>query len=173
MAFDPTTFWSSVAGAAIPSLAVGVATWALASRTARSLARYQAQLTRDSEAVRAWQSRRVEALIEIYDTFNQHFDFLRRYFYFPATGGKDVTPLHEFHERLQKVILFFDESEAVEIRKAQSELLDFWNRAQQQRSQPESIEELRRRLDIELPRHLDGIRRFVNRQALRPPRLEE
>ncbi|MGA2228535.1 MAG: hypothetical protein ABSH41_29220, partial [Syntrophobacteraceae bacterium] len=83
MAFDPTTFWSSVAGAALPSLAVGVATWALTSRTNRLLARYQAQLTRDSEAVRAWQVRRVEALVEVYDAFGQHLDFLRRFFYWP------------------------------------------------------------------------------------------
>jgi hypothetical protein len=171
MPFDSTTFWSSVAGAALPSLAVGVAIWALTSRTNRSLARYQAQLSRDSEATRIWQSHRVEALIEVYDAFRQHLDFLRRFFYWPETDSKDVTPLHEFHKRLEKVLVFFDEDAAAEIRVVQGELLTFWNWAIERISQPETLQEVRHRLDFDIPGYLDRIRQFVNREALRAPRL--
>ena len=172
MALDSTAFWSGVAGAALPSLAVGVLTWFLNSRTNRSLAGYQAQLSRDSEAVRAWHARRTEALIEVYDAFRQHLDFLRRHFYWPEKS-RDITPLHDFHTRLEKVLVYFDENSALKIRNAQGELLLFWNWATERESQPEALIEIRHRLDFEIPKYLDQVRQFVNQEAIRAPRLNE
>lgn len=172
MPFDTVTFWVSVAGAAIPSLAVSIVTWTITSRTNRSLAKYQAQLIRDSEALRAWQARRVEALIEVYDTFREHLDFLRREFYGPRGTSQSMDKFHSFRNRLDKVRVFFDEDAEMEIRNVEGELLEFWNWAVSNPHESDNFEEVRRRLDFEIPRYLDRIRYFINREAVRAPRLD-
>lgn len=169
MASDPLTFGLGVVAAAIPGVVVCAVTWFLTSRTNRSLARYQAQLARESEAMRAWQVKRVDALVEVYSAFRDHFDFLRLHFYWPETGGKDISPLHEFRKRLERVVVYFDEGEASQIRKAEAELLLFWNWAVENQSKPDKLEELRKRLDVEVPKHLEAVRKFVSRQAVRAP----
>jgi len=58
---------------------------------------------------------------------------LRLTFYFPKNGG-DVTPLHEFHRRVDQLLVFFDDNMAAEVRAILGELLVFWNWAQEQRA---------------------------------------
>jgi hypothetical protein len=109
-----------------------------------------------------WHGRRVPALLEIYEAFRKHLDFLRRHLYFTTAGG-DMSPYHELRLTLDQQLVFLDDDLAHRIRRLESELLEFWNWALEQRALgSDDLSNVRHRLDFEIPSYLDQLRRLIN-----------
>lgn len=84
------------------------------------------KLERQKLTFSMWQEKRASAVEEIYLAFSDYLSFLWRHFYFYRDGG-DVSPMHEFREKIEKNILYFDSEQARIIAQYQGELLKLWN----------------------------------------------
>lgn len=101
----------------------------------------------------AWYEKRSAALVELYGAFYAYLDFLRRHLYFEQKGG-DVTPMHDFRKACDTLSVFLPNDLKAKVDQYAGELLVFWNWAVQN----QEIDEIRRRLDYEIPGYLDRLR---------------
>ncbi len=165
MPIESTAFWSGVLGASLPGIAVGLLTWVLTTRSQRALARLQAELARDNEALRLWQSRRVDAYLSVYEAFRKYLDFLRRYFYLGPDGGRDVTTMHDFRSEIEKQLVLLDEPLSSSIISLEAELHEFWNWAIEHYSSEAGLALVQQRLDGEIPDLLNRLRALISNDA--------
>ena len=154
-------FWVGLSGALIPSIAASVIMLMLSHHTNRALAQYRSQLERQLQMFSAWHGHRITALIDVYEAFREYLRFLRLHFYFE--GDRDLTPLHEFREAMDRNLVFLDDQLREPIVRFQSELLQFYNWAFSERQKGEGgLAAVRRRLDFEIPNYLEELRKLFN-----------
>jgi hypothetical protein len=103
--------------------------------------------------------KRLEAASAIYGAFDVYLQFLRDALYWESRGN-DVTPMHTFHETIQKEIVFLDDGLAEKVSQYRAELLGFWNETITEKGI--ASEETRRKLDHEIPQYLPRLRRDIN-----------
>ena len=140
-------------------------------RISRRLERYKSDLAfqvtneraRLEESVlrrSSWYDKRATALIDLYGAFQVYLDFLRRHLYFDRQGG-DVTPIHDFRHACDSLSVFLTDDLRNRVDKYCHELLEFWNWSVKNRDSAQ--EEIRRRLDYEIPRYLERLRADISR----------
>ena len=177
--------WSQIiekaAPAALSTLVVSALMLLLNHRASRRLERYKTELelqlanerARLEESVlrrSAWYEKRSAALVELYGAFYAYLDFLRRHLYFEQGGG-DVTPMHEFRRACDTLSVFLTDDLKTRVDQYAGELLQFWNWAVQNRETEQ--EEIRRRLDYEIPGYLDRLRVDIGRYLEEVPSAED
>lgn len=103
-------------------------------------------------------------MLSLYEAFRDHLRFLRMIYYFDAPVTHDLTPIHDFHDAIEKNLVYLDEELRQRIITYRGELVEFWNWAQRQRgsSNPENLLEVRRRLDYEIPEYLARLRKDID-----------
>lgn len=131
----------------------------------RALEKLKKDLQVDVVRFSKWHERRVVALELIYHAFSDHLAYLRRKFYFNSDESLD--PLHAFTKILQDQMLYLDASTAASISLYQRELLQFWNDAAESRNDEIAQENIRARLDFEIPGYLPRLQVDINK-ALDP-----
>ena len=158
------SFWSSLIGTTIPALAVSIFMLYLTHRTNQALEHYRKGIEQDLSDHQLWHEKRVAALLAIYDEFVKYLDFLRRELYVKPSKGFDVTPQHNFFNAIQINLVYFNDELRQKILKYQEEILDFWNWTAELRASKntEDWKEVQRRLDYEMPRYLEKLRKDIN-----------
>lgn len=160
-------FWSSLLGAATPSFVVALVMLVLTHQTNRRLENYKKELDRRFQMLSLWHSKRVSALLDLYEAFRRHLNFLRRILYPAGTAGGDVSEMHDLPEAVDKNLVYLDDDLAVRIRELQGELLVFWNWAARERERgDEGLDAVRHRLDFEIPGYLDKLRELIGASAV-------
>ncbi len=91
----------------------------------------ESELEQRASMISVWHQRRVYALIEIFEAFLAHLDFLRRNLYVPGTS-RCLDPMWDFRVAVDQNIVFLDDGLQVQKQTFQSELLLFWNWALEQ-----------------------------------------
>ncbi len=86
----------------------------------------ESELEQRASMISVWHQRRVYALIEIFEAFLAHLDFLRRNLYVPGTS-RCLDPMWDFRVAVDQNIVFLDDGLQVQKQTFQSELLLFWN----------------------------------------------
>jgi hypothetical protein len=177
--------WSRVIENAAPAvfsaLLVSVLMLFLNHRASRRLESYKTELqlqlanerARIEESVlrrSAWYEKRSAALVELYGAFYAYLDFLRRHLYFEQRGG-DLTPMHDFRRACDSLSVFLTDDLKTRVDQYAGELLQFWNWAVQ--NQETELEEIRRRLDYEIPGYLDRLRTDIGRYLEEVPSTED
>lgn len=167
--------WSQMienaAPAALSTFVVSALMLFLNHRASRRLERYKTELelqlandrARLEESIlrrSAWYEKRSAALVELYGAFYAYLDFLRRHLYFDQRAD-DVTPMHEFRSACDSLSVFLTDDLKARMDQYTGELLQFWNWAVQNRETDQ--EEIRRRLDYEIPGYLDRLRVDIGR----------
>ena len=176
--------WSQMienaAPAALSTFVVSALMLFLNHRASRRLERYKTELelqlandrARLEESIlrrSAWYEKRSAALVELYGAFYAYLDFLRRHLYFDQRAG-DVTPMHEFRSACDSLSVFLTDDLKARMDQYTGELLQFWNWAVQNRETDQ--EEIRRRLDYEIPGYLDRLRVDIGRYLDDAPSTE-
>jgi hypothetical protein len=146
-------------------------------RASRRLERYRTELARQLASERAkleesilrrsaWYEKRSTAFVELYAAFYAYLDFLRRHLYFNQRGG-DVTPMHDFRKACDSLSVFLTDELKAKVDQYAAELLQFWNWSVENRETHQ--EEIRRRLDYEIPGYLDRLRIDISRYLEKVP----
>jgi hypothetical protein len=158
-----TAFWSAMLGT-IPSIITAAVSIYLTLRFNKSLERLKSDLQRDVFKFSKWHEKRVEAVIEIYQAFETYLDFLRKQLYWEGTKGP-IDQIHDFPRAIQRQIMFLDDELAEQVLLFQAELQGFWNEVIA--NHKVATEEVRNRLDHEIPAYLPRLRRAIN-QSMDP-----
>ena len=108
--------------------------------------------------------------MELYGAFYAYLDFLRRHLYFEQKGG-DVTPMHDFRRACDSLSVFLTDDLKAKVDQYAGELFKFWNWAVQNRKTEQ--EEIRRRLDYEIPGYLDSLRVDIGRYLEEAPGVRD
>lgn len=75
--------------------------------------------------------------------------------------------MHDFRNLLDRKLVFLDDELACRINNLSGELLLFWNWAQRRRDEgEEGLQEVRNKLDYDIPGYLDKLRRIINEYAI-------
>jgi hypothetical protein len=172
------SFWSSLLGTTIPAFCVSLLMLYLSQRARRALEQYKIEmahrlsehtslLEQQTKMFSLWHEKRIVSLLEIYEAFRTHLDWLRRSLYFEPPKSLDVTPMHDFYDAIQEHLVYLNDDLRRKILQYQGELLEFWNWTVSIRSdsERESWNEVRRRLDVEIPGYLEKLRRDINQFA--------
>lgn len=177
MVIDWSAFVSALIGTTIPGLVVSIYLLWLNYRSSKSIENHKKELTKQIAEVqhllgkertkyRFWHEQRVTALVEIYGAFVTYLRFIRRQLYVAGASGRSMDPYFEFQETLDKNLLFLDDDLNKFIIGLSGELLQFWNWAMEQRREPGiTNDEVKRRLDFEIPQVLERLRVRVNLYA--------
>ena len=101
-----------------------------------------------------------KALVELYCAFYVYLDFMRGRFNFNQRGG-DVTPMHDFRKACDSLSVFLTDDLKTRVDRDADKLLQFWNWTVENRDTHQ--EEIRRRLDYEIPGFFDRLRIDIGR----------
>jgi len=167
-------FYSGLVGTTIPAFLVSVLMLYLNHRTSRALESHKLQIAKEMSELNSrlsrnvnmfalWHEKRVESLIEIYETYRIYLDWLRKSLYPSRQKSLDVTPMHEFFDSIQKYLVFFDDELRGKILSYQSDLLKFWNWTSH--VEESNWSEVRNRLDYEIPKYLEKLREDINQYS--------
>jgi hypothetical protein len=154
-----TAFWSAMLGT-IPSIMAAAVSIYLTLSVNKALERLKSDLQQDVFKFSKWHEKRVEAVIAIYQAFETYLDFLRQHLYWEGKKGP-IDQIHDFPRAIQRQIMFLDDELAEQVLLFQSELQGFWNDVVGNRKV--ASEEVRNRLDYEIPTYLPRLRRAINR----------
>ena len=177
MNIDWSTFWSALAGSALPAFLASVVVHYLTYRTNCALEQHKNALAQRLSVIEndmktkaamfsVWHQKRIDALAAIYDAFRAHLDFLRRKLYLPDQR-LSLDPMWDFRNTVEKNLVFLNDSLQQDIQRFSGELLEFWNWAQVQ-NRPGGISDtdpVQKRLDYEIPGYLEKLRRVINSYA--------
>ncbi|QQS14273.1 MAG: hypothetical protein IPK81_08930 [Rhodospirillales bacterium] len=157
------TFWSSLLGTAIPGVIASVIVLFLSRRITKSIETFKKDLQQDIVKFTKLHEKRLESLIEIYNAFADYLDFMRKALYVKNTGV-NMDPMHKFHDIILRQSVYLDESMASKFARYQGELLQFWNKSHEDISTKGDVgrEEVRHRLDYEIPKYLPQLRKDIN-----------
>ena len=172
-----STFWSALLGTSIPSFIFSLVLLWLNHRNnktiesyktdmATKLAQIQNEYQTQNVKLTLWHQKRVQALIDIYDAFRKHLDFLRKALYVPSKASVNMDPMHEFHLIIEEKKVYLDDDLQKKILSLQGQLLEFWNWAMKQpRGKGISGDSVQIKLDHEIPGYLDILRKEINNYA--------
>jgi hypothetical protein len=136
----------------------------------RQLANERARLEEIALRRSVWYEKRSVALVDLYGAFYKYLDFLRLHFYF-GNNGRDVSAVHEFRKTCDTLSIFLTDELKKSVDGYAFELLQFWNWAQENRETEQ--DEIRRRLDFEIPRYLELLRIDIGRYLEEVPPLDD
>ena len=168
---DVVRILSAIPPEAISTVTVSALMLLLNYRISRRLERYKSDLAFQVTTERvhleesvlrrsSWYDKRTAALIDLYGAFQVYLDFLRRHLYFDRRDG-DVTPIHDFCRACDSLSVFLTDELRSRVDKYCHELLEFWNWSVKNRDNAQ--EEIRRRLDYEIPQYLERLRIDISR----------
>jgi hypothetical protein len=156
---DWTAFWSAMVGA-IPATLISMFSLLVQTRSAQALELVKTQLQQDVFKFSKWHERRVDALLKIFEAFVDYLDFMRRKLYF-ENNKESLDPMHEFNDTVERQLVYLDDTMAEKVLRYRGELLIFWNSS----ILNVASEEVRHRLDYEIPVMLRKLREDINRFA--------
>lgn len=157
---DWSAFWSGVLGNAVPGACVAALMLLLTFRVNRSLERHKKELEQNLVKFTKLHDKRLEATVAVYHAFCDYLDFLRKTLYV-RERRLDLTPMHSFKAVVARQSIYLDSETYAKVLEYQIELLDFWNWAV--RGGEAVQEEVRRRLDDEIPAYAHKLRNDVGR----------
>ena len=164
---DWQTFWSSLLGTTVPGLIVSILMLVLHTRSTRNIESHKASLAQQLADLQHRYSRsmilhqkRVDALIAIYHAFQSYMDFFRKTLYIRVSGAC-MDPMHEFNNTVDTNLIYLSEEQAEFVNMKREFLLEFWNWSftQERYNCIDSRDMVQNRLDFEIPKVLDDIRR--------------
>lgn len=177
--------WAQVVGKVPPEListfVVSALMLILNYRISRRLERYKIDLALQVANERArleesvlrrssWYDRRAIALIDLYGAFYAYLDFLRLHLYFDRQG-RDITPVQDFRRACDSLSVFLTDDLKRRVDKYCGELLEFWSWSVENRESEQ--EEIRRRLDHEIPQYLERLRVDISRYLEERPLADQ
>jgi len=185
MNIDWSTFWSALAGTALPALLASLVMLYLTYRTDRALEQHKSALAQRLSALEnemkteagmfsVWHQKRIDALAAIYEAFRAYLDFLRRALYLPEQR-LSLDPMWDFRNAVEKNLVYLNDSLQQDIQRFSGELLAFWNWAHHQ-NRPGGINDgdpVQKRLDHEIPEYLEKLRHVINSYADPHFRIQE
>jgi hypothetical protein len=93
----------------------------------QSLEKVKTKYQQDLVQFSKWHEKRIEALISIYEAFCDYLDFLRRRLYV-KNAGMSMDPVHEFHNKIERQMLYLDDAMAQKISSIRERYLYFGTR---------------------------------------------
>ena len=133
---------------------------------AERLSVVESELKKRAEMFSVWHQKRVNALVEIYEAFRLYLDFLRRALYVPESSAS-LDPMWDFRTIVDRNLVFLDDNLQLEVQQFSGELLQFWNWAHKQKRPlgPLGEDPVQKRLDYEIPKYLEKLRKVINQYA--------
>jgi len=135
----------------------------MTNRINKSMERHKKELEQNIIKFSKWHDKRLESLLQIYNSFCDYLDFMRRTLYV-KNDGDCLDAMHAFHRAIEQQIVHLDDSMAEKVQNYQGELLVFWNwsvRSLSERGE-EARQDIRHRLDYEIPAYLPRLRKDIN-----------
>jgi hypothetical protein len=158
-------FWSGLLGTTIPATLVSILMLYLNHRTRRAIEKFKSESARELSDHKLWHDKRIASLVAIHEAFRRYLDWLRRSLYVRPLKGLDVTPMHDFRDAIQEQLVYLNDDLRDTVLKYEYELLQFWNWTVALRSDPESWNQVQKRLDYEIPHYLELLRQRINAYA--------